>query len=331
MQNVLVTGGAGYIGSHTCKALAAAGFCPIAYDNLSLGHREFVKWGPLIEADIHDTHTLAQTIRDHNAIALIHFAAFAYVGESVTDPAKYYRNNVAGTLSVLDAMRQSKLQKIVFSSTCATYGSPSTTPISEQTPTQPINPYGRSKLMVEQIIADYAAAYDIEGIALRYFNASGCEPTSGIGEKRLIETHLIPRAMMALQGHIDQFEIFGADFPTHDGTAIRDYIHVSDLATAHVLAMKHNLVDHRFGVFNLGVGKGYSVKQVLTEISSVSGRSMRPVSGNRRPGDPAELIADNRLARKVLGFEPKHSDLRSIIESAWQWHCATHPMRGSLT
>jgi len=327
MQNVLVTGGAGYIGSHTCQALAAAGFRPIAYDNLSLGHREFVKWGPLIEADIHDTSTLARTICEHNVIALIHFAAFAYVGESVTDPAKYYQNNVAGTLSVLDAMRLSRLRKIVFSSTCAIYGSPPTTPISEQTPTQPINPYGRSKLMVEQIIADYAAAYEIEGIALRYFNASGCEPLSGIGEKRAIETHLIPRAMMALQGHIDQFEIFGADFPTHDGTAIRDYIHVSDLATAHVLAMNHKLVDRRFGVFNLGVGKGYSVKQVLTEISSVSGRSIRPVSGNRRPGDPAELIADNRLARRVLGFEPKHSDLRSIIESAWQWHCVTHPMR----
>jgi UDP-arabinose 4-epimerase len=327
MQNILVTGGAGYIGSHACKALAAAGYQPIAIDNLCLGHREFVKWGPLVEADIRHTDAVATAIRSYDVSGVMHFAAFAYVGESVTNPSKYYKNNVVGTLSVLAAMRQTGLRNIVFSSSCAVYGSPAVTPISEQSPTKPVNPYGRSKLMCETILTDYVTAYGLRGVALRYFNASGDEPSAGIGEDRIIETHLIPRAIMAILGHIRDFEIFGSDFPTHDGTAIRDYIHVSDLANAHILALNYLFSGGAdWSIFNLGAGKGYSVKEVLTAISAVSGKTLKSPTGGRRQGDPAELVADAKLAQDILGFVPKQSDLRTIIESAWQWHTTKHPL-----
>jgi UDP-glucose-4-epimerase GalE len=326
MRNVLVTGGAGYIGSHACNALAASGFQPIVIDDLCFGHRRFVKWGPLVEADIRDTQVVAEAIRDYHAVGVIHFAGFAYVGESVTDPRRYYENNVMGTLSVLAAMRQTKLSKIVFSSTCAVYGSPERTPICERTSTVPVNPYGRSKLVCETILADYAAAYGIQSVVLRYFNASGADPSSGIGEQRRSETHLIPRPMMALQGHIHDFEVFGTDFPTPDGTAIRDYIHVGDLAEAHVLALRHLLGSGNSGTFNLGAGKGYSVGEVLTTIAEVTGRSLKVATGARRQGDPPELVADTTLARAVLGFKATRSDLRTIVESAWQWHTVTHPL-----
>ncbi len=323
--NVLVPGGGGYIGSFACRALAAAGYNPITIDNLCLGHREFVKWGPLIEADIRDTGAVVDAIRDYNVVGVLHFAAFAYVGESMTDPAKYYENNVIGMLSLLSAMQQTDLRKIVFSSTCAVYGAPSVSPIKEYSATNPVNPYGRSKLMCEIILTDYVAAYGFERIALRYFNASGDDLTSGIGEDRKIETHLIPRAMMSLQGHISDFEVYGADFPTRDGTAVRDYIHVSDLADAHVLALRYLLADGEGGIFNLGAERGYSVKDVLARISVVSGRPLMPPTGARRAGDPPELIADTTRAREVLGFKPKSSDLQTIIESAWQWHSTVHP------
>jgi UDP-arabinose 4-epimerase len=325
MQNILVTGGAGYIGSHACKALAMAGLRPVAIDNLCLGHRTFVKWGPLLEADIRNTEAVINAIRMYNVAGVLHFAAFAYVGESVTNPSKYYENNITGTLSILAAMRETGLKKFVFSSTCAVYGSPDGTPITERTQTKPVNPYGRSKLACETVIADYAAAYGLEPVVLRYFNASGAEPLYGIGENRLIETHLIPRAMMALQGYIPDFQVFGSDFPTPDGTAIRDYIHVSDLAEAHILALKYLFAGGAPGTFNLGIGKGYSVKQVLDAISVVADRGLNAPSGARRAGDPAELVADTRLARRVLGFTPKQSDLHSIVESAWQWHSMMHP------
>jgi UDP-arabinose 4-epimerase len=326
MEHGLVTGGAGYIGSHACKALAAAGYCPVTIDNLCLGHREFVRWGPLIKVDIRNTSAVAEVIRSHNVIGVMHFAAFAYVGESVTDPAKYYENNVTGLLSLLAAMRQAELNKIVFSSSCAVYGSPSTTPISERVATDPINPYGRSKLMCEQIQWDYASAYGLNPVALRYFNASGAEPSAGIGEKREIETHLIPRAMMALQGHIDDFEVHGSNYPTYDGTAVRDYIHVTDLADAHILALRYLVAGGTRGVFNLGIGKGYSVQEVLTAIATVSGRSFSPSAGVRRQGDPVELVADAALARNVLGFVPRF-DLQTIVTSAWRWHSVQHPLR----
>jgi UDP-arabinose 4-epimerase len=325
-RNVLVTGGAGYIGAHTCKALAAAGFNPITIDNLSIGHRSFVKWGPFMQADIRDTATLCDASRFYNAVGVLHFAAFACVGESVTDPEKYYENNVLGTLSVLAAMRQAGLKKIVFSSSCAVYGAPEVTPISERTAPNPVNPYGRSKLMCEAILTDALRAYNFEPVILRYFNASGAEPESGLGENRPIETHLIPRAMMALLGRIDDFEVFGNDYPTPDGTAVRDYIHVTDLAEAHVLALRHLLVGGEFCILNLGVGKGYSVAEILGTISMISGRYVNVPTGARRLGDPAELVADATLARSILGFTPKWSDLRTIVDSAWRWHMVAHPM-----
>jgi UDP-arabinose 4-epimerase len=327
VQNVLVTGGAGYIGSYACKALANAGFRPITLDNLCSGHRNFVRWGPLVEADIHDTAAVVDAIQRHNAVGLMHFAAYADVSESVAEPAKYYENNVEGTLSLLAAMRQTSLRNIVFSSSCAVYGSPGTIPIKETAPTNPVNPYGRSKLLCEMILCDFMTAYDIRPILLRYFNASGADPAVGTGENRAIETHLIPRAMMALLGHINDFQVFGSDFPTPDGTAIRDYIHVKDLAEAHVLAMRHLLEHERTGFFNLGTGNGYSVMEVLKAVAEVSARPVQVPTGPRRPGDPPKLVADASLARDVLGFVPHFSDLRTIVQSAWQWHTQTHPQR----
>ena len=270
---VLVAGGAGYVGSHACKALAQAGFQPVVLDNLSTGHEDFVRWGPLVRADLHDTAAVADAIRRHGCAAVLHFAAFAYVGESVTDPAKYYDNNVAGTLSLLRGMRAAGCEALVFSSTCAIYGQPAQVPISEETPPDPINPYGASKLMVERILADFRPAYGLRSIALRYFNACGADPDAEIGELRDPETHLIPRAMMALQGHIDDFAVFGSDFPTPDGTAIRDYIHVADLADAHVAALERLLAGDAGGVFNLGTGRGYSVQQVLQRDRAGGGRT----------------------------------------------------------
>jgi UDP-arabinose 4-epimerase len=330
MQHVLVTGGAGYIGSHACKILSASDYFPVTIDDLRLGHREFVRWGPLIEADIRNTDAVTNAIRTFNIVGVMHFAAFAYVGESVTNPSKYYENNIAGTLSILAAMQRTALRKIVFSSSCAVYGSPATPIISEQTPTEPVNPYGRSKLMCETILTDYVAAYQFERVALRYFNASGDDPDGDVGEDRDVETHLIPRAMMALQGYIDDFEVFGSDFPTHDGTAVRDYIHVSDLADAHILALRYLLNGGAGGGFNLGIGRGYSVKEVLNAIAAVSGRTLMAPTGGRRSGDPAELVADASLARDVLGFIPKYSDINTIVETAWHWHTKTHPMLNVL-
>jgi UDP-arabinose 4-epimerase len=326
LENVIVTGGAGYIGSHACKALAEAGYRPITVDNLCLGHRRFVKWGPLIEADVRDTATLIDIMHRFEAVGVMHFAAFAYVGESVIHPAKYYDNNVTATLSVLAAMRETGLSKLVFSSTCAVYGTPSSPPITEETQPKPVNPYGRSKLMCETILADYASAYGIKPVVLRYFNASGADHSGLIGEDRQVETHLIPRAIMWLLGHVPDFCVFGADYPTPDGTAIRDYIHVNDLADAHVRALGYLLNGGAPRTFNLGVGTGYSVKQVLDMISSVTGQPIASPDGPRRPGDPPCLIADAGLALRLLGWTPSLSDLRTIIETAWTWHQITHPM-----
>lgn len=326
-QAVLVAGGAGYVGSHTCKALAGAGYLPVALDNLSTGHRSFVRWGPLVEANLHDTDAIAKAIRDHDCIAVLHFAACAYVGESVVDPAKYYDNNVAGTLSLLSAMHAAGCDALVFSSTCAVYGQPDRVPIDERTRPDPINPYGASKLMVERILADFRPAYGLRSTALRYFNACGADPDGEIGELRDPETHLIPRAMMALQGHIEDFAVFGSDFPTPDGTAIRDYIHVADLADAHVLALERLLAGDAGGVFNLGTGHGYSVTAVLDAIARETGDVLPGVAGPRREGDPAELVADPERARRELSFAPIRSDLRTIVRTAWAWHRAAHPKR----
>lgn len=326
---VLVTGGAGYIGTHACKALHRAGFRPVTFDNLSLGNEKFVKWGPLVVGDTRDADLIARTIAEHDIQGVIHFAALSSVGESIATPADYYDNNINGLLGALGGMRMAGCSAMVFSSTAAVYGNAGSEPIPETAPRGPVNPYGWTKAMCEQILADFQTAYGLRWTALRYFNASGADPDGEIGEFRASETHLIPRAMMALQGHIKDFRVFGSDFPTPDGTAIRDYIHVSDLAEAHVIALKAMLDGSSGGVFNLGVGQGYSVGQVLETIGRVSGRDMAAPTGGRRAGDPAILIADSRRAREILGFNPSHSALQTIVETAWAWHCSAHPLRNS--
>jgi UDP-glucose-4-epimerase GalE len=258
---------------------------------------------------------------------VLHFAAFALVGESVTDPAKYYDNNVAGTLSLLTGMREAACDALVFSSTCAVYGQPARVPIVEETPRDPVNPYGASKLMVERVLADFRPAYGLRSIALRYFNACGADPENEIGELRDPETHLIPRAMMALQGHAADFAIFGSDYPTPDGTAIRDYIHVTDLAAAHILALKRLLGGDVGGSFNLGTGTGYSVREILSAIHAGVGRPVPVLQKDRRPGDPAILVADPTAAFEALTFRPKFSDLATIVRTSWGWHQKAHPIK----
>lgn len=324
---VLVTGGAGYVGAHTCKALAKAGYLPVAYDNLSTGHESFVRWGPFVKGDIHDATAVSATLRQYGAIATMHFAANAYVRESIVDPAKYYMNNVTGTLSLLAGMRVAECKHVVFSSTCAVYGDPALMPIVESTTPTPVNPYGSSKLMVERILGDFQTAYDLRSICLRYFNACGADEAAEIGELRDPETHLIARAMMALQGYIDDFQVFGNDFNTLDGTAVRDYVHVADLADAHCAALDLLLRGGTTSIFNLGTGVGTSVKQVLDAVQVVTGRALPAIVGRRQLGDPAELVADATVARRVLGFTPGRSDLQKIIETAWAWHLKAHPCR----
>lgn len=327
--SVLVAGGAGYVGAHTCKALARAGFVPVVLDDLSTGHREFVRWGPFVRGGIQDARLVAETIRHHGCSAVLHFAACAYVGESVTDPAKYYENNVAGTLGLLAGMRQAGCARLVFSSTCAVYGEPVEIPIRETTRPAPVNPYGASKLMAERILADYRPAYGLRSVSLRYFNACGADADGELGELRDPETHLIPRAMMSLQGHVSDFAVFGSDFDTPDGTAIRDYIHVSDLADAHLAALRRLLEGGEGGSFNLGTGRGYSVLDVLRAIEQVAGMPLPDVRGARRPGDPPVLVADASRAREELGFAPARSDLENIVRTAWAWHRQAHPVEGA--
>lgn len=316
---LVITGGAGYIGSHTCKQLARDGFLPIAFDNLSTGHRDAVKWGPLVEGDIRDREQLVAALRLHQPAAVIHFAASAYVGESVTDPAAYYINNVQGTLNVIEACRLTGVRSLVFSSSCATYGSVDTVPISENTPQSPINPYGRTKLIGEQMLADYAAAYGLRYAALRYFNACGADPEGELGERHTPETHLIPRALMAANGSLPYLEVFGTDYATADGTCIRDYVHVTDLARAHSLAVRRLVTGGSSLKVNLGSGKGHSINEVLDVIASVMGRRVPVVYRDRRPGDPAELFADAALAAAELGFVAEHSDLETIVRTALPW------------
>jgi UDP-glucose-4-epimerase GalE len=324
---ILVTGGAGYIGSHACRALAAAGFRPIVYDNLSTGHRGFAS-AALVVGDLLDKATLARVFAQHDIAAVMHFAAASLVGESMTDPQKYYLNNVGGTLSLLAAMREAGCRRLVFSSTGAVYGQADSKALPETYPCAPISTYGASKWMIERIIADYRSAYGLGAFCLRYFNASGADASGGIGELRENETHLIPRATMALQAHLPDFAIFGEDYATPDGTAIRDYIHVTDLGAAHVAALKLLMQGHAGGAFNLGTGNGFSVREILAAISAETGRAVPHVIKLRRPGDPAYLVADPTAARKVLNFMPEHSDLATIIRTAWAWHQQAHPLKG---
>ena len=322
---ILVAGGAGYIGAHTCKALAGAGYTPVAYDNLSTGHADFVRWGPFVKGDIADFAKVAEVCRAHGVIAAIHFAADAIVEESVAEPAKYYRNNVAGTLSFLEGLRGTGVQNIVFSSSCAVYGAPKEQPITEETSPNPINPYGMSKLMAERILLDYERAYGLRWVALRYFNACGADREGEIGEFRSYETHLIPRAMMWLQGYIDEFRVFGTDYPTPDGTAIRDYIHVCDLAQGHVLALRKLLTEEEGGVFNLGTDLVIPSKKFWMRLKNDQIKN----SGNCRlppPWRPADPSSDPARARSHLGFEPVNSKLSNIIATAWRWHQKAHPI-----
>lgn len=324
-QAVLVTGGAGYIGAHCCKALHDAGYLPISYDNLSTGHEAFVKWGPLVVGDIADSQKVAATITAHNAVAVMHFAAFSLVGESVIDPQKYYQNNLVGTLGLLQAMRDTKVLKLVFSSTGAVYGQADSKPIAEAAAGRPINPYGVSKWMIEQILLDYRRAYGLDSFSLRYFNACGADPSGSIGELRNPETHLIPRALMTLRGHVSNFAVFGDDYETSDGTAIRDYIHVNDLAAAHIAALQRLLRGAEGAAVNLGTGNGYSVREILEAVLAETGQAVAFATKPRRSGDPAVLVADPSASRSVLDFEPRYSSLSNIVRSAWAWHQKAHP------
>jgi UDP-glucose-4-epimerase GalE len=323
---ILVTGGAGYIGSHCCRALAAAGYHPVVFDNFSTGHRSFVS-GSLATGDLRDKAALADVFKQHDIAAVMHFAAASLVGESVVDPQKYYLNNVVGTLSLLDAMREAGCRRLVFSSTGAVYGNADSKALPEDYPCAPINPYGASKWMIERLLADYRSAYGLGAFCLRYFNASGADASGGIGELRDNETHLIPRAMMALQGHVPDFAVFGDDYATPDGTAIRDYIHVTDLAAAHLLALELLMQGHAGAAFNLGTGAGFSVREILAAIATETGREVPHVVKPRRAGDPTYLVADPTAARDVLKFRPSHSDLPTIIRTAWAWHRKAHPLK----
>ncbi|MBB4568781.1 UDP-glucose 4-epimerase GalE [Rhizobium leucaenae] len=315
-RKVLVAGGAGYIGSHTAKLLRSKNIEPIVFDNLVTGHRSSVRWGPFVHGDILDTSTLTRALLQYKPDAVVHFAASAYVGESVEDPAKYYRNNVSGTLALLDACRHAAIDKIIFSSSCATYGTPESLPITETTPQAPINPYGRTKLIVEQILKDYAAAYQLKYVALRYFNACGADPDGELGEWHEPETHLIPRALLAANGTIPHLAIFGDDYETEDGTCVRDYIHVTDLARAHVLALEHLVNGGGNLSVNLGTGCGSSINEIVSAIGRIIKRDVPVEMHPRRAGDPPALYTDPTFARETLGFSPEYSDVETIIKTA---------------
>lgn len=324
MVAVLVTGGAGYIGSHTVVALLAQGEEVVIVDSLELGHRAAVRGGKLCVGDLRDESFLARVFAEHDIEGVIHFAAYTLVGESMTDPGKYYHNNVYGTLCLLEQMKKSGVRHIVFSSTAATYGEPEHVPIRESDRTQPTNVYGETKLAMENMIRWFGNAHGIRSIALRYFNAAGAHESGEIGEDHKPETHLIPIVLQVALGQREAIDVFGDDYPTEDGTCVRDYIHVSDLADAHVLALNRLRAGGGSGVYNLGNGKGYSVRQVIETARDITGHAIPARIGPRRAGDPAVLVASSELARRDLGWTPKYERLEDIIASAWKWH-RTHP------
>jgi UDP-glucose-4-epimerase GalE len=316
---VLVTGGAGYIGSHAAKALHRAGIEPVVLDNLSRGQRDAVRWGPFVQADIGDQAAVRSALRKYSIDAVMHFAAFAYVGESMQAPGRYFSNNVGGTLQLLEAMREEQVKKIVFSSTCATYGHPVVIPISEEHEQRPVNPYGESKLMVERLLYWYGNIHGFASVILRYFNAAGADPEGELGECHEPEPHLIPLALSAAMGSRGALDIYGSDYPTPDGTAIRDYLDVTDLADAHLAALSYLEGGGASDVFNLGTGMGCSVRQVVKMVEQVAGRTVPVRECPRRAGDPASLIAEASKAARVLGWRPKRSSLEQIIGTAWEW------------
>lgn len=319
-MRVLVTGGAGYVGSHTVKELAKRGHDVVTYDNLTTGHRDFVRWGPLVEGDIRDTEKLKGALEEFSIEAVLHFAASAYVGDSMRAPGFYFRNNVEGTLSVLEAMRDIGVQRIIVSSTCAVYGQPPVKSIVEDAIPAPVNPYGASKLFMERMCRDFEAAHGIKSIALRYFNACGGDPEGEIGERHDPEPHLIPRVLMAIRGRIPALEVYGNDYDTPDGTCVRDYIHVSDLAEAHVLALDRLTAGYPSDVFNLGTGSGHSVLEIMEATRGITNRPVPHRFVARRPGDPAYLVANAGKANAELGWSAGRSDLATIIDTAWRWY-----------
>lgn len=320
MKNILVTGGAGYIGSHVCKELAARGYRPITYDNLVNGHRSAVRWGPFEHGDVRDRRRLDEVISRYRPQAVIHFAAYAYVGESVADPGKYYNNNVAGSLVLLEAMLGQGVNRLIFSSSCATYGIPDTVPITESDAQRPINPYGMSKLVVERILSDFEVAHGLQWIALRYFNAAGADPHNETGEDHDPETRIIPLVLAAADRQTEPVTVFGSDYDTPDGTCIRDYIHVTDLADAHVKALDALFAGEVSQALNLGTGAGCSVMQVIQAARTATGLDVPYRFDARREGDPAILVADPSRARAVLNWQPSHSSIGEIVETAWRWH-----------
>lgn len=317
MHNILVMGGAGYIGSHTVKHLAQSGYRCIVADNLVYGHREAVSVPDFEKADLLDKASLERVFDKYQIDAVVHFAAFTYVGESVENPQKYYQNNVEGTLNLLEVMLKHNVKKIVFSSTCATYGNPQYMPLDEKHVQNPINAYGRTKFFIEQIFNDYERAYRLKHIALRYFNAAGCSADGEIGESHNPETHLIPLVLKAIKGERDVIKVFGTDYDTPDGTCIRDYIHVEDLALAHRLALEK--LDEFSGCINLGTGIGTSVKEIIEAAEKVTGKKCPVEYGERRAGDPAKLYAANTMAKEVLGWQPKYTKIEDIVATAWRW------------
>lgn len=320
MTRVLVTGGAGYIGSHCCKALAAADYEPVAFDDLSMGHKSAAQWGPLVEGDMRDAEALHETMRRFRPDAVLHLAARTLVGESTRRPELYYAVNVLGTLNLLEAMRMAEVKNLVFSSTCAIYGEPQSVPITEDFPKRPINPYGATKLACEQMMADFDFAHGIRSVSLRYFNAAGADPAGEIGERHDPETHLIPLILDAALGRRPAIALFGTDYPTPDGTPLRDYVHVMDLAAAHVAALRHLTAGGRSDAFNLGSGRGESVRDVIRTVETVTGRAVPVTEEPRRAGDPPELVADPTRAAELLSWRTE-ADLATIVADAWRWHC----------
>lgn len=319
-MSVLVTGGAGYVGSHTVKELSRRGWRVIVFDNLSRGHREAARYGDLVEGDLADEKALAELFSRQRIEAVLHFAALAYVGESVADPRRYYEGNVGNTLKLLGAMLDHGVSRFILSSTCAVYGEPERLPLTEDHPLRPINPYGMSKLVIERVLSDYDRAYGLRYISLRYFNAAGADPEGELGERHEPETHLIPRLLLAALGRLESVEIFGADYPTADGTCVRDYVHVSDLATAHARAVEWLLDGGPSETFNVGTGRGHTVMEVVEACRRVAGRPIEVPVGPRRPGDPAVLVCSNERVRQRLGWEPRFTDLEEIVATAWKWH-----------
>lgn len=319
-MNVLVTGGAGYIGSHTVKMLKGLGANVVVYDNLVKGHREAVRSDIFVEGDLFDSDLLEHTIKKYEIDSVVHFAAFSLVGESMENPQKYYYNNVQGTLNLLDIMMKNNVKRLVFSSTAAVYGEPEEIPITEDIAKRPTNVYGRTKLVMEGAMEDYSRAYGLKYIALRYFNACGADPEGDIGEDHTPETHLIPLILDVCIGKREKIKIFGDDYGTHDGTCIRDYIHVNDLAKAHFLALDALYRGHESSVYNLGNGNGFTVKEIIAAVEEVTGLEIKREAAPRREGDPAVLIASSEKIRTELGWEPDFTDIRKIVETSWNWH-----------